>query len=212
MRKLTERNIVVLLSGGLDSTLLATMALRATCARLQACICVRYGQPHMEAEMQAARRWCEDHKVQRILLDLPLPSVAAMHTGIGTPGPREVPGRNLVMIAHAVQWAAANGGDEVWIGACADDCADYADCRPAFVEAANAVAQVYGVQVKAPLLFTTKKNVMRQAIALSVDVDATWSCYEPRSVGMRFLPCGTCNACVLRASACVDYVQAWPTE
>jgi 7-cyano-7-deazaguanine synthase len=192
-------DIVVLLSGGLDSTVLAASALKV--GRLRACICFRYGQPHMEAEMLAARKWCSDHGVARVVVDVPLPGGSAMHTGVGTPGPRVMPGRNLVLIAHAVQYAAAVGAAEVHIGACADDHAAYPDCRPDFVEAAGVVARTYGVEVCAPYLHLRKSDIVGIAHGLGVDIGATWSCYEPRSVGMGFEPCERCNACVLRASA-----------
>lgn len=194
------RDVVVLLSGGLDSTVLAASALKV--GRLRACLSFRYGQPHMEAEMMAARKWCYENGVERVVVDVPMPGVsAAMHTGVGAAGPRVMPGRNLVLIAHAVQYAATVGAAEVRIGACADDAADYPDCRPDFVAAAAGLAAVYGVRVEAPYVHLRKTDIVRIANGLGVDIAATWSCYEPRSVGFGFEPCGTCNACRLRASA-----------
>lgn len=194
-----KKDVVVLLSGGLDSTVVAASALAA--GSLRACLCVRYGQPHMEAEMMAARKWCADNDVERVLLDVSMPQVEVMHTGIGAAGPRVMPGRNLVFIAHAVQYAAAVGASEVHLGACADDHDDYADCRPAFVQGAAQLASAYGVDVVAPYLYLRKRDIVRIARGLDVDISATWSCYEPRSVGLGFEPCGTCNACLLRAAA-----------
>lgn len=193
------RDVVVLLSGGLDSTVLAASALKV--GQLRACICFRYGQPHMEAEMMAARKWCADHGVERVVVDVPLPGGSVMHTGVGAPGPRVMPGRNLVLIAHAVQYAAAVGAREVHIGACADDQLAYSDCRPAFVEAAATVARSYGVEVVAPYLYLRKMDIVGVARGLGVDIGATWSCYQPRVVGMGFEPCGGCDACQLRDSA-----------
>lgn len=194
-----KKDVVVLLSGGLDSTVAAASALAA--GSLRACLCVRYGQPHMEAEMMAARKWCTDNVVERVLLDVNMPRVEAMHTGVGMAGPRVMPGRNLVLIAHAVQWAAANDCATVLIGACKDDAANYPDCRPKFVEAANALASVYGVEVRAPWLYHTKADVVEFARIFKVDIAATWSCYEPLAVGFGFAPCGTCDACRLRDAA-----------
>lgn len=194
------RDVVVLLSGGLDSTVLAASAHKVE--RLRACLSFRYGQPHMEAEMMAARKWCADREVERVVVDVPMPGVsAAMRTGIGSAGPRVMPGRNLVLIAHAVQYAATVGAAEVHIGACADDAADYPDCRPDFVAAAAGLAAVYGVRVEAPYLHLRKTDIVRVARGLGVDIAATWSCYQPRTVGMIFWPCGTCNACRLRLAA-----------
>ena len=102
-------DVIVLLSGGLDSTVLATMARRD--GRLSACLVARYGQPHVEAETAAASAWCARHGAARLVLDVPVIGVeASMATGHGTPGPRVLPGRNLVLVAHAVQLAAARAG------------------------------------------------------------------------------------------------------
>lgn len=193
------RDLIVLLSGGLDSTTLAASALKV--GRLRACLCARYGQPNMEAEMGASRRWCEAHGVERVVVDSPLAGLGRMHLGVGEAGPRVLPGRNLALIAHAVQYAATVGAAEVQIGACADDHADYPDCRPEFVAAADTLAQTYGVRVTAPYLYLRKPDIVGIARGLGVDIGATWSCYEPRSVGLGFRACGKCNACVLRASA-----------
>lgn len=68
------RDVIVLLSGGLDSTTLAATALKV--GRLRACLCARYGQAHMEAEMMAAQAWCAVNGVERVVFDSPLSGVA----------------------------------------------------------------------------------------------------------------------------------------
>jgi 7-cyano-7-deazaguanine synthase len=195
---------VVCLSGGLDSITLATKALSE--GRLAFCIAFRYGQPHLEAELHAATVWCKNHGVVRLLCDLNLDG-ASMSWGPATPGPRELRGRNLVMLAQAVQVALTSrvpgGGSptEVWYGPTLDDRDDYADCRPEFVAAMNQLANVYGITVRAPFIEMRKKEVVEVARALGVDIDATWSCYEPVWRGFTPTACGGCNACRLRSSA-----------
>lgn len=191
-------DVVVCLSGGLDSTLLATMALNE--GRLSACISYRYGQPHLEAEVEAARIWCRDNKVERLLVNLDAAG-STMAVGSGVSGPRVVPGRNLAMLAHAVQYAAARGLKEVWYGPTLEDRDSYPDCRPEFVEAMNRTSSVYGVTVRAPLINMTKHQIVVQSLALGVDINATWSCYEPRWSGIRAIPCEGCDACRKRNSA-----------
>lgn len=186
---------VVLLSGGLDSTTTAHLAMEQ--GRLAAVVLFSYGQPHGFAELGAAAKWAKKHKVREHYLQIAL-RAEAMDLGIGTPGARVVPGRNLVLIAHAINIAAATGASSVWVGCNADDAADYPDCRPPFILAASRLGELFGVSVEAPLLHMTKADVVREAMRLGVDIGATWSCYQPTAMCQ---PCGTCNACVLRESA-----------
>lgn len=200
----SPRNVVVCLSGGLDSITLATKALNE--GRLAFCVVFRYGQPHLEAEVHAATMWCRNHGIVRILCDLNLDG-ERMSWGPAKPGPRELPGRNLVMLAHAVQMCltsrAPGGGrpTEVWFGPTLDDRDDYADCRPEFVAAVNQLANIHGVTVCAPFMDMRKREVVVLARELGVDIEATWSCYEPVWRGFTPTPCGGCNACLLRQSA-----------
>ena len=190
------KDVVVLLSGGLDSTTAAHLALRD--GRLHSVFSVFYGQPAAMWEQHAAMRWAELRAVRRVVATIELPGVAAMERGAGMVGPRVAPGRNLVLVAHAVAYAASVSASEVWIGCNADDYADYPDCRGDFVSAMSFAGSAYGVRVRAPLASYTKRGVVALAMELGVDIDATWSCYEP---GRSVKPCGTCNACVLRQSA-----------
>lgn len=194
-------SVVVCLSGGLDSTVLAALALREQ--RLSACLVYRYGQPHLEAEVAAATEWCKAHRITRVLCDIAAPG-GHMAVGVGVAGRRIVPGRNLAMLAHAVQYAATNGAGEVWYGATFDDRDGYPDCRPEFVRAVDVAASVYGVKVRAPLIDHGKREIVALARGLGVDIDATWSCYEPRWMGHRPHRCHTCDACVRRAEATDD--------
>lgn len=196
-----ERNVVVCLSGGLDSITLATKALNE--GRLAFCVVFRYGQPHLEAEVHAATVWCKNNNVVRVLFDLTLDG-STMSYGAAKPGPRELRGRNMVMLAHAVQIAMTSrvpGGwrpTEVWFGPTLDDREDYIDCTPAFVSAMNDLSSIQGITVQAPFINMYKHEVVKLARELGVDIDATWSCYEPKWRGFTPTPCGGCNACVLR--------------
>ena len=194
------RNVAVLLSGGLDSITLATKALAE--GRLAFCVVFRYGQPHLEAEVHAATVWCKNNNVVRVLFDLNLDG-SQMSYGPAKPGPRELPGRNLVMLAQAVQIALSTNRrvKEVWYGPTLDDRNDYADCQPAFVAAVNQLARAYGISVVAPFIDKSKREVVGMARDLGVDIEATWSCYEPVWRGILRTPCKGCNACLLRACA-----------
>lgn len=211
------REAVVLVSGGLDSA--TTLALAAASGRRTHALTIAYGQRHA-VEVGFARRVARaagaaSHRV--IALDLTFlsgsaltdPSVAvpkdrpAFAIGEGVPV-TYVPGRNLVFLALALAWAESLGADEVWIGVNALDYSGYPDCRPEFLEAlegavaAGTRAGVEGrpVRVVAPLLRSSKAEIVREAVRLGVDLAGTLSCYDPAPDGR---PCRACDACLLRA-------------
>ena len=186
-------SVLLLFSGGIDSTVLAHEALNA--GRLSLLMFARYGQPAAAKEARAVGLWRTKHAPSVKLWEPMLPIAAeAMQLGVGVPGPRVLPGRNLLLLSLAITRAAADGIPEVWYGAQGGDLADYPDCRPDFVAAVNELATPWGVAVKAPLIQLTKAEVIEQARRLGVELAKTWSCYEPQ----RGAPCGRCNACRAR--------------
>lgn len=187
--------VVVLYSGGIDSTVCVEMAHRT--GALALALHMQYGQANAEMEMVASGAWCRARGLDRSLLALPI-RAAELHAGIGAAGARYVPGRNLSMLAVAANVAAARGAREVWIGCNADDAANHPDCRPAFLAAASALTEASaGVRVVAPLVGLTKIEIIARAADLGIDIGQTWSCYQPN----RGRPCGSCYACVLRERA-----------
>lgn len=188
------RNVVVLFSGGIDSTVCAEMARKS--GALYSVLHVTYGQANAEMEMIATGGWCRGHRLMRPIAVLPI-AAQELNTGVGAPGPRVVPGRNMALISVAVNYAASHGCDDVWIGCNADDAADYPDCREEFIRSVSALAEATaGVHVSAPLLGKTKAEVVELARTLRIDLAGTWSCYQGKPNGE---PCGTCAACLLRA-------------
>ena len=219
---------VVLLSGGLDST--TTLAI----ARSQGFTCnaltVRYGQLH-EVEIDAARRvaaalGAARHEV--LALDLaPLAASALTSPAIavpkdrpldeiGAPGdvpPTYVPARNTVLLALALAWAETLGARDLFVGVNVLDASGYPDCRPAFVRAFEALAQVAtragGFRVHAPLIELTKAEIIRAGLALGVDYGLTHSCYDPSDDGAA---CGRCDACALRRKGFAEAGVPDPTR
>lgn len=218
---------VVLLSGGLDSTTALAMA-RAEGLACHA-LTVRYGQLHA-CELRAAARVAAalgaiEHRVLELDLaplarsaltsrELAVPKDRSL-AEIGAPGDvpiTYVPARNTVLLALALAWAETLGAHEIFVGVNVLDASGYPDCRPEFVRAFEALAQVAtrsgGFRIRAPLIELTKGEIIKAGLALGVDYGLTHSCYDP--VDDR--ACGRCDACHLRRKGFVDAGVADPTR
>ncbi len=199
---------VVLLSGGLDSTTVAAIA-KAQGYRLLA-LTIDYNQRH-RIELDHAARVAQRIGVERhIVLPLDLrgfggsaltADIAVPKSGVAPGIPvTYVPARNTIFLSVALGWAEAAGAKDLFIGVNALDYSGYPDCRPAFIAAFEAMANVGtkdgGFTVHAPLRDMTKADIVREAGVLGVDLSLTWSCYDPTPAGR---PCDECDSCRLRA-------------
>lgn len=203
---------VVLLSGGMDSATVLAMA-RAEGLRVHA-LSIDYGQRH-QAELNAARAVAAALGVaslKQLRLDLRAIGGSALTSedfavpeapGVGIPV-TYVPARNTVLLALALGHAEVLDARQIFVGVNAVDYSGYPDCRPAFVEAFEALANVAtkaGVEgrqmrIRAPLLTMSKAEIVRAGSALGVDYALTVSCYQADDAGRA---CGRCDACRLRA-------------
>ena len=204
---------VVLLSGGLDSMVAAGLA-REAGFRLLA-LTVDYNQRHrieLEAAARiAARLGAERHVV--LPLDLTRFGGSALTDAIAVPkgGVEEgiipvtyVPARNTIFLSLCLGWAEAAGARDLFIGVNALDYSGYPDCRPDFVAAFEAMANLAtkagvegeGFTVHTPLIAMTKADIAREAARLGLDAGMSWSCYDP-TPDLRH--CGLCDSCRLRA-------------
>lgn len=219
---------VVLLSGGLDST--TALAIATSRGFVCHALTVRYGQLH-SVEIDAARRvaaalGAREHRV--IDLDLaPFARSALTSAAISVPKDRSlaeigapgdvpatyVPARNTVLLAIALAWAESLGARDLFLGVNVLDASGYPDCRPEFVRAFEALAQVAtragGFTVHAPLIEMTKAEIIRAGVALGVDYAITHSCYDPAPDGRA---CGRCDACALRRKGFAEAGMADPTR
>ena len=203
---------VALVSGGLDSMVSAALA-REAGLRLLA-LSVDYGQRH-RVELAAAARVAAALGAERHIvlpLDLRAFGGSALTDEIAVPkgGAGEgipvtyVPARNTIFLSLALGWAEAAGARDLWIGVNALDYSGYPDCRPEFVAAFEALAEVAtkaGVEgapfrVRAPLQHMTKADIVREGARLGLDMGLSWSCYDPTADGRH---CGLCDSCRLRA-------------
>jgi 7-cyano-7-deazaguanine synthase len=115
-----------------------------------------------------------------------------------------VPARNTIFLSFALGWCEALGAQHIFIGINAVDYSGYPDCRPAFLEQFERLANIAtkaGVEgcaryrIHAPLLHMTKAQIIRSGCELGVDFSLTQSCYDPSVEG---LACGACDSCILR--------------
>ncbi len=213
---MTKKNAVVLLSGGLDSATVLAMA------RAQGYDChalsVDYGQRH-HSELEAAGRvarmlGAKEHRVIHIDLTgfggsaLTDNNIAVpQQPGEGIPA-TYVPARNTIMLSLALAWAEVLQSRDIFIGVNAVDYSGYPDCRPAFIEAFERMANLAtkaavegnALTIHAPLLHLSKAEIIREGSALGVDYAQTVSCYQADERGRA---CGLCDSCRLRRAGFV---------
>ena len=205
--------VVVLLSGGLDST--TTLAIAHRDGHESYAMTFRYGQRHA-LEVDAARRIARAARVKdHIVVDIDLRAFGGSALTADIPVPKGdvasaagipvtyVPARNTIFLSYALAWAEVLGADRIYIGVNALDYSGYPDCRPEYVDAFQRMAAlatragVEGkpVQICAPLIDKTKAQIIMLGLSLGVDYTKTTSCYDPAPDGS---PCGECDACRLR--------------
>jgi len=217
---------VVLLSGGLDSATCLAIA-RAEGFEAHA-LAVRYGQRH-EHELRAAERLCRrwDVPLRVVSADLRAIGGSALTDAIDVPkdqpiGPgipvTYVPARNTVLLALALGAAEVLGAQDIFLGVNAIDYSGYPDCRPAFVEAFERLANLATAaaiegraryRIRAPLLQLSKAEIIRAGIRLAVPYELTHSCYDPDPEGRA---CGRCDSCRLRRQGFLDAGAPDPTR
>ncbi|BBJ00051.1 7-cyano-7-deazaguanine synthase [Ferrigenium kumadai] len=205
------KKAVVLLSGGLDSATVLAMA------RTQGFECyalsVDYGQRH-HAELAAAQRVARtlgavEHRVVNIDLT-GFGGSALTDNNIAVPQQPSagipltyVPARNTIMLSLALAWAEVLQAQDIFIGVNAVDYSGYPDCRPAFIEAFERMANLatkaaiegHALALHAPLMHLSKAEIIREGDALGVDYAQTVSCYQADEEGRA---CGVCDSCRLR--------------
>jgi len=221
---------VVLLSGGLDST--TTFAVAKEMGFAVFALSVDYGQRHRveldRAATVAAALGAADHRTVR--LDLRAIGGSALTTDLAVPKDRSpadmsrgvpvtyVPARNTILLGLALGYAEVVGAFDLFIGANVLDYSGYPDCRPEFLTAFEALANLATkaategggrYRVHAPLLQLTKAEIIRAGVRLGVDYAPTLSCYDPDPAGRA---CGACDSCQLRRKGFAEAGVPDPTQ
>lgn len=207
---------MILSSGGIDST--TAMAIAKSEGFEIYSLTFDYGQRHA-AELEAARNvalalGATRHLVVRI--DLGAIGGSALTADIAVPRGRSesdmqsaipvtyVPARNTIFLSCALAWAEVLEAADLFIGVNAVDYSGYPDCRPEYIRAFEAMANLaikaavegtLKIAIRTPLIRMTKAGIIRAGAALGVDYSLTRSCYDPDARGRA---CGDCDSCLLR--------------
>ena len=210
-----SKKAVVLLSGGLDSS--TVLAIAQSDGYSVYAISFRYGQRH-QLELGCASRIAQAANVTRhviVEIDLSQFGGSALTAAIDVPKHDSadqigadipvtyVPARNTVFLSLALAYAESIGASDIFLGVNALDYSGYPDCRPEYIRAFEAMANlgtkagVSGspIRLHTPLIQLTKAEIIQLGLKLGVDYSQTSSCYDPLPTGQA---CGHCDACLLR--------------
>lgn len=207
------KKAVCLLSGGLDSTTALYQARREGYEVYA--LTLHYGQLH-EKEIDCARQIAGELGIPHhiVAISMPWKGSALLDSSIPVPTGREesemakeipstyVPARNSVFLSLAASWAESLGAEAIFFGANIQDYSGYPDCRPEFLNAFTELIRLgtkqgsegRQMEIKAPLLKLSKKEIVLLGHLLGVPFQKTWSCYQGKGE-----PCGECDSCILRA-------------
>ena len=223
------KKAVVLVSGGLDSATVLAIAKAAG----YACYAVSfdYGQRH-SAELNAARlvaaqAGVAEHRIVTIDLsqfggsaltdeniDVPEANQESVESDIPI---TYVPARNTVFLSLALAWSEVLDAQDIFLGVNAVDYSGYPDCRPAFIESFETMANLatragvedHRLTIHAPLIDLTKAEIIQRGVELGVDYSLTVSCYQADDSGAA---CGLCDSCSLRQQGFISAKVPDPTR
>jgi 7-cyano-7-deazaguanine synthase len=221
---------VVLLSGGIDSA--TTLAIAKNAGYETYCLSFSYGQKHSR-EIDAAKQvatvlQAKEHIIT--FIDLAKIGGSALTGNIPVPKSRNeeeiktgipatyVPARNTIFLSYALAWAEVLDASDIFIGVNAMDYSGYPDCRPAYIQAFEQMANLaikktvegkLRITINAPLIAMTKAEIIQKGMELGLDYRLTHSCYDPEPTGKA---CGECDSCLLRKKGFREAGIFDPTE
>ena len=211
---MAQKNAVVLLSGGLDSATVLAIAQQQG-YRVYA-LSFDYGQ-RSQAETVAAKGLAEalqvtEHRIMKIDLSQ-FGGSALTDSNIAVPDAQDavdgdipvtyVPARNTVFLSMALAWAEVVEARDIFIGVNAVDYSGYPDCRPEYIAAFEAMANLatkagvegHPLRIHTPLIDLSKGEIIAVGTELKVPYAMTVSCYQANESGEA---CGRCDSCDIR--------------
>lgn len=224
---MTQPKAVVLLSGGLDST--TCLAFAASQGYACYALSFDYGQKH-KAELIASKKIAQQfHVAHHEIIPLSIGHLGGSaltdqhmcvtnHDQTSNHIPNTyVPARNTILLSIALGWAEILDADAIFIGVSSVDYSGYPDCRPAYIEAFETMANLAtkkgiegrSITLHTPLMHLSKAQTIELGVSLGVDYADTISCYRATDQG---LACGTCTSCALRKKGFADAKRPDPTR
>lgn len=218
---------VILLSGGLDSCVSATLAKRRSKKLLA--ITFSYGQRHSK-EVECAKKIgryldVDEHKFisidpdlfkssSLVNADLEIEERYLHEIGKGIPS-TYVPARNTIFLSYAVAFAESREADSIYLGVNALDYSGYPDCRPEYIKAFQRVIDLgtkrgiegKGIRIETPLINMEKREIIETGVKIGAPLHLTWSCYHGREKA-----CGKCDSCKLRLKGFMEAGYRDPLE
>lgn len=205
-----EDRAVVLLSGGMDSTLTAAIA-RSENAHVSA-LHLNYRHRTERRELRAFQEVCDALDIpERLVVDIEFlrtiggssltdNSIAVTNANLeATTIPSSyVPFRNGNFLSIAASWAEVIGANSIYIGAVEEDSSGYPDCRRSFFDAYERAIELgtkpeTRIRIVTPIIHLRKSEIVRESLRLSAPIEQTWSCYQSEDAA-----CGVCDSCALR--------------
>jgi len=224
------KKVVVLVSGGLDSSTVLAM-LQKQDVQIHA-LSFNYSQNN-SIELNKIRKFIKNYNVTThkvINLDLSaFNSTALVNKDLEVPKYETaddlgdnipvtyVPARNTIFLSYALGFAEVVGASDIYLGTHLTDSANYPDCRAEYLKSFQAMANLAtkaGVEgqkmnIHAPLIEMSKSEIVAAGIEMGVDYSSTISCYDPSEQGHS---CGKCHACLIRIRAFEDNNLKDPIE
>ncbi|MGH1600057.1 7-cyano-7-deazaguanine synthase QueC [Campylobacter majalis] len=203
------KKAVVVMSGGMDSTLCATLALKQGYEIIA--LHFDYNQRTMKREKQAFNDICDRLNItKRLSLDVSFiakiggnsltdKSMQVPKTGLSDSVPNTyVPYRNGIFLSIAAAVAEKNDAQAIYIGVVEEDSSGYPDCKAEFIKTIqNAInlgtKDSTKIEIKMPLVSLSKADIVRVSLENNSPLELTWSCYESEEIA-----CGVCDSCRLR--------------
>ncbi len=205
-----NKKAVVILSGGMDSTLSSYIAKKSGYELIA--VHFNYGQRTQTKELKAFRDICKELNVlNKYEIDIPFftqigasaltdKSIEVPINGIekGIIPITYVPFRNGIFLSIASAIAEKESASAMYIGVVQEDSSGYPDCTNSFINSIQkaineGTKDSTNIEIITPLVDLSKAQIVQEAIKLNVPLELTWSCYKEEDEA-----CGVCDSCRLR--------------